>query len=100
MVEHVRLCSYKRHGRLSASRCIVEAVQVNLPALDPRVDRSCAVHPTLIGRFYWWQLYAPHEPDDVGSGQPTRDHPGEVTRLFQAKDQGNDIPASTASGGH
>src|SRR5918994_5234092 len=100
MVEYVRPCTYERDGCLATGRCIVEAVQINLSALNPRVDLSCAVHPALVRRLYRWQLYTAYEPEDVTPGQPSGDHAREVTGLLQPEDERDDIPPSSTAGGY
>src|SRR5215207_1955373 len=99
-MKHVRAGPDQGDSSLATRSRIVEAVEIDLAALDPRVDGFGAVHPTLVGGLNWRKLDSPDKADHVRSGQCTGRHACQVAGLLQSKDQGDHIATGALPGGH
>src|SRR5262249_109115 len=72
-------------GGFTAGRCVVEAVEVDLARIHPRVDRFGSPNPPEIRCLDRRELDAADEPDHVGLAHAARDHAGKVARLLEAE---------------
>jgi hypothetical protein len=82
-----------------ASRRVIEAVQVDLPALHPRVHGLGPVHPALVRGLDRRELDPADETEDVAAREAARHHPGQVACILELEDEGRDVQLRAGSGG-
>src|SRR5215208_3628067 len=90
-MEHVRPRFYQGQGCLAPCGGIIEAVEVDLAALNGGIDTPGSVQPTLVGSFDRWELNASDETQQVAPGQSSGNHPRQIARFLQPKNDRGDV---------